>query len=190
MLRRWRGHARPARSHARTSRSAAATNQIERKTFEVPGPAVAGAGVLDERARSLAAYFKRNNYAVAGPPGEVITFEGNISPERGTAAYITFCAFVGLGSAALVLSIAQPAIGDAAYWLTALSPAAGAYYWRNAARKESVRVKIVTSDDESTSDITIEGDANEIERCARELDMVEKGKIKVKGLLEPSRPAA
>jgi hypothetical protein len=138
---------------------------------------------LDERARSLFAFFKRNNYA-ATDTGDVITFEGAIAPERGVAAYITFCAFVGLGSAALVLSIAQPAIGDAAYWLTGLSPAAGAYYWVNAGRKETMRVKMVTADDEATTEILIEGDSNEIERCARELALVEKGKVYVKGLLE------
>ncbi len=160
--------------------------QIERKTFEVPGPGAPGAMSLDERARALFAFFKRNNYAVAST-GEVITFEGTIQPERGTAAYITFCAFVGLGSAALVTSIAVPWIGDSAYWMTALSPAAGAYYWVNAGRKEVMKVKIVTSDDEQTSDVIIEGDANEIERCARELQMVEKGKIYVKGLLETAK---
>ena len=138
---------------------------------------------LDERAKALFAYFKRNNYAPTSS-GEVITFEGNIAPERGTAAYITFCAFIGLGSAALVLSIAQPAIGDAAYWLCGLSPAAGAYYWVNAGRKETMKVKMVTADDDATTDIIIEGDANEIERCARELALIEKGKIYVKGLLE------
>lgn len=138
---------------------------------------------LDERARSLFAFFKRNNYGVTGT-GEVISFEGLIKPERGTAAYITFCAFVGLASGALVLSIAAPAIGDSAYWMTALSPAAGAYYWVNAERKETMKVKIVTSDDELTTDIVIEGDAEEIVRCSRELGLVEKGKIRVKGLLE------
>ena len=138
---------------------------------------------LDERARALFAYFKRNNYVTADT-GEVITFRGNIAPERGTAAYITFCAFIGLGSAALVLSIAQPAIGDAAYWMCGLSPMAGIFYWQNAGREETMKVKMVTSDDDLVTDILIEGDSNEIERCARELQLVEKGKIYVKGLLE------
>jgi hypothetical protein len=153
----------------------------------VPGPGAPGssADALDTRARALFAFFKRNNYAaVPSDNAEVITFQGMIAPERGTAAYITFCAFIGLGSAALVLSIAQPAIGDAAYWLTGLSPAAGAYYWVNAGRQETMRVKMVTADDDQTTDIIVEGDSNEIERCARELGLVEKGKIYVKGLLE------
>jgi hypothetical protein len=68
--------------------------------------------------------------------------------------------------------------------MTGLSPAAGAYYWANAERKETMRVKIVTADDDQTTDIIIEGDANEIERCSKELALVEKGKVYVKGLLE------
>ena len=76
--------------------------------------------------------------------------------------------------------------------MTALSPAAGAYYWKNAERKETMRLKIVTADDEQTSDIIIEGDSvrrtptrfNQFERCSKELKLVEKGKIYVKGLLE------
>ena len=59
----------------------------------------------------------------------MISFEGLVKPERGTAAYITFCAGIGLASGALVLSIAVPAIGDLSYWIIALAPAAGAYYW-------------------------------------------------------------
>ena len=40
------------------------------------------------------------------------------------------------------------------------------------------------ADDDQTTDIIIEGDANEIERCSKELALVEKGKVYVKGLLE------
>jgi len=154
----------------------------------VPGPAAAGALTLDEQAARLFAFFKRNNYAVTDT-GEVICFEGLVQPERGTAAYITFCAFVGLASGALVLSIAAPFIGDSAYWMTALSPAAGAYYWVNAGRKETMRVKIVTADDELTTDIIVEGDAEEITRCSRELGLVQKGMVYVKGLLETEKAA-
>lgn len=38
-------------------------------------------------------------------------FEGQVKPEVGQAAYIVFCAVLGLASAGLVLSIAVPAIG-------------------------------------------------------------------------------
>ncbi len=43
---------------------------------------------------------------------------------------------------------------------------------------------MVTADDEQTTDILVEGDKEEIERMTRELQLWEKGKIYVKGLLE------
>ena len=45
-------------------------------------------------------------------------------------------------------------------------------------------MKMVTSDDDTTVDITVEGDAEEIERFRRELDLTPKGMVRVKGILE------
>ena len=45
----------------------------------------------------------------------------------------------GLGSAALVLSIAAPFGGNLWYLITLISPAAGAYYLRKGDRQEEVR---------------------------------------------------
>jgi hypothetical protein len=159
-----------------------AKSKIARKTFEVDGPKVEGAMSQDERAREIGAFFRRNNYVVADA-GEVITFEGNIAPERGTAAYITFCVLVGLLCVGLVCSIALPG-GDAWYALALVSPLSGQYYLDNAGRKEQVKVKMVTADDDSTVDIIVEGDAEEIERFRRELDLTPKGMVRVKGILE------
>jgi len=159
-----------------------AKSKIARKTFEVDGPKVEGAMSQDERAREIGAFFRRNNYVVADA-GEVITFEGNIAPERGTAAYITFCVLIGLLCVGLVCSIALPG-GDAWYALALVSPLSGQYYLDNAGRKEQVKVKMVTADDDSTVDIIVEGDAEEIERFRRELDLTPKGMVRVKGILE------
>ena len=62
--------------------------------------------------------------------------------------------------------------------------ALGRYYLDNAGRKEQVKVKMVTSDDDSTVDIIVEGDAEEIERFRRELDLTPKGMVRVKGMFE------
>ena len=159
-----------------------AKSKITRKTFELDGPKVPGAASQDEIARDVGAFFRRNNYVVADA-GEVITFEGNIAPERGTAAYITFCVLIGLLCIGLVCSIALPG-GDAWYALALASPLSGQYYLDNAGRKEQVKVKMVTSDDDTTVDITVEGDAEEIERFRRELDLTPKGMVRVKGILE------
>ena len=159
-----------------------AKSKIARKSFEVDGPSVPGAMTQDEMARDIFAFFKRNNYVVK-EAGEVITFEGNIAPERGTAAYITFCVLIGLLCIGLVCSIALPG-GDAWYALALASPLSGKYYLDNAGRKEQVKVKMVTSDDDTKVEITVEGDAEEIERFRRELDLTPKGMVRVKGILE------
>ena len=67
--------------------------------------------------------------------------------------------------------------------LTALSPLAGTYYWARGEREEEVAVKIVSSDDETTADVTVDGDVEEVERLAKALGLMEKGKVYVKGLL-------
>ena len=46
------------------------------------------------------------------------------------------------------------------------------------------QVKMVTADDESVTDILIEGAEEEAERLRKELSLAEKGKVYVKGLLE------
>ncbi|CAL6382504.1 unnamed protein product [Bathycoccus prasinos] len=159
-----------------------AKSKISRKTFELPGPMAAGDAALplDDVAREISMYFKRNNYVVADA-GEVITFEGNIAPERGTAAYITFCIAVGLLCVGLVCSIALPG-GNLWYSLALISPLSGKYYLDNAGRKEKVKVKMV--DNEVTTDVIVEGDAEEIERFRRDLNLCEKGMVRVKGILE------
>lgn len=125
----------------------------------------------------------------------------------------------GLGSTALVLSIAAPFGGSYWYGLTLLSPLAGAYYWNRGSREEQfavgcvdaahrmacivhtvllcwwlttvgakllqhLQVKMVTADDDSTTDIVVEGDTEEVTRMSKELQLVEKGKVYVKGILE------
>ena len=47
-----------------------------------------------------------------------------------------------------------------------------------------LQVKMVTADDEQTTDIIIEGDDEEATRLRKELGLAEKGKVYVKGLLE------
>jgi hypothetical protein len=154
-----------------------------RKTFEMEGPAKAGQDALDRKARQIFQYFKKYNYEVK-ETGEVIKFEGTYAASRGQAAALVFYVFCGLASTALVLSIAAPVGGSNWYWLTALSPLAGVYYWQKATRQEEFQVKMVTSDDETVTDIMVEGDKEEIERLRQELELWEKGKVYVKGLLE------
>jgi len=60
----------------------------------------------------------------------------------------------------------------------------GVYYWRKATRIEEIQVKIVVADDESSSEIVVQGDDEQIDRMRRELGFMEKGMVYVKGILE------
>lgn len=157
--------------------------KIKRKTFEVAGPAVAGHMPLDTRARQIFNYFKNYNYTVK-ETGEVIVFEGNYRASVGQAAALVLYTAISLASTALVLSIAAPFGGNWWYLMCLISPAAGAYYLKNANRTEEFKVKMTTSDDDKTTDITVQGDEEEIDRFRKELELYEKGMEYVKGILE------
>ena len=157
--------------------------KIKRKTFEVAGPAVSGHMPLDTRARQIFNYFKNYNYTVK-ETGEVIVFEGNYRASVGQAAALVLYTAISLASTALVLSIAAPFGGNWWYLMTLISPAAGTYYFKNANRTEEFQVKMTTSDDDTTTDITVQGDEEEIDRFRKELDLYEKGMEYVKGILE------
>lgn len=45
-------------------------------------------------------------------------------------------------------------------------------------------MKIVVADDESESEIVVQGDDEQIDRMRRELGFMEKGMVYVKGILE------
>ena len=118
---------------------------------------------------------------------EVITFRGVMGRSNSQAAFLTFCTFMGLGSLGLVLSILLPDIGAKAYLVTLLSPYAGIYYWNNAQREETVKVKIETSDDEQVTTITVMGGKDDLERFSKTLNFPERGKVYIKGIFETEK---
>jgi len=154
------------------------------KTYEVPGPALeSGAKQLKQTAAEIMAYFTANNYKIEDA-SEVISFRGKASKSVSQAFFLSFCTFIGMGSLALVLSIQFQEIGSNFFYITLLAPYAGLYYWRNADRDESAKVKLVMSDDEKSVDVIVEGSKDELERFARTLKFQEKGMVYVKGIFE------
>ena len=150
-------------------------------TFEVPGPAEGQS--LDAVASTIATYFTKYNYKIVDT-GEVITFQGTYEANRGQGIALTFYVFLGLASISLVLSTIYSEVGNWWYALLLLTPGSYSYYMRNGTRTEEAKVKMVTSDDEKTTDIILRCDKEEIERFAKETGFIEKGKVKVKGILE------
>lgn len=102
------------------------------------------------------AYFKALNYEISAAES-VITFKGVMGKSKSQAAFLTFCTFVGLGSLGLVISILNPDLGAYPYLITLLSPYAGIYYWNNAQRVDTVKVKMETSDDDQIVTVIAEG---------------------------------
>jgi len=165
-------------------------SKVVRKTYEVAGPASTGGRPVRETAGDIVAYFQANNYKIADA-SDVIVFEGTQAGQNGRAAFLTFCTFIGLGSLALVLTIFEQAafgpgngLGNIWYLSTLISPIAGKYYLDNAERTDRVTVKIITEDDESSSDVVVQGDDEEIDRFQKTLDLREKGMVYVKGIFD------
>ena len=69
------------------------------------------------------------------------------------------------------------------FYMVALSPYAGVYYWRSGDREDNFELKLVEADDLSKVEINVLGDEEEIDRMWRTLNFVEKGMVKVEGLL-------
>jgi hypothetical protein len=165
-------------------------SKVVRKTYEVAGPAAVGGRPTREVAGDIVAYFQANNYKIV-EAADAIVFEGLQQSQNGRAAFLTFCTFIAFGSLALVLTIFEQAVfgegnglGNLWYLSTLISPLAGKFYLDNAERTEQVTVKIVTDDDETTADIIVQGDDEEIGRFQKTLDLREKGMVYVKGILE------
>ncbi|CAD7699691.1 unnamed protein product [Ostreobium quekettii] len=156
---------------------------IKRKTYSVDGPAVEGAPSMDQRAKTIAQYFTKYNYRIK-ETGKVITFVGTYQADISQAASLALYTFIGLGCVALVLSTLFPDVGNWWYVLTAASPLAAIYYWQTGTREEEVKVKMISSDDDTETDIIVEGDEEELTRMSKELGFTEKGKVYVKGILE------
>ncbi|CBN79123.1 CPLD51 protein required for cyt b6 assembly [Ectocarpus siliculosus] len=160
-------------------------------TYELPGPASTekGAESVKQTAAKIIAYFQANNYKIK-EAGETITFEGAIQASKGQAFFLVFCTALSFATLALVLQIQFPAIGNYWFLLTLLSPYAGVYYWQNGSRNDKAQVRLETSDDDTLTEIYITGAAEELDRLSKTMGYMEKGMIRVKGLLEGEAPAA
>ena len=125
--------------------------------------------------------------------GETLVFEGIVQKSTSQAFFLTFCMLGGLGCLALVLSIQVPVIGPLEvgnwwYLMTLTSPWAGYYYWSKAGKQaEEVRVRLLTTDKEDSTEVTVQASKEELERFANVMDYDEKGKVRIRGIFEEKR---
>ncbi|KAL8196359.1 hypothetical protein R6Q57_024654 [Mikania cordata] len=153
-------------------------SKIVNKTFETQTDTTP-----NQVAGQILSFFTRNNFSVVDR-GETITFEGVMVPSRGQAALLTFCTCISLASVALVLTITVPDVGNNWFGLTLFSPLAGLYYWKRASRKEQMKVRMMVAEDGRLSEITVQGDDQQIDQMRKELNLSEKGMVYVKGIFE------
>ncbi len=148
-----------------------------------------GGKTLRQQAGEIMAYMKANNYEISDNVGETITFRGIVARSTSQAFFLTFCTALALASLALVLQIQfidLELFGTQVNWfyLVLLSPYAGLYYWKSGDRVDEVKVKLLQPDENpKENEIVIQGPEEELERMWRALNLVEKGMIKVEGIL-------
>lgn len=163
--------------------------KVKRKTYVSRGEAAENGKDLRQQAGEIMAYMKANNYEVK-EAGETITFQGVVQRSTSQAFFLTFCTAIGLGSLALVLQIqfqdfTLPVIGTPNwFYMVLLSPYAGLFYWNQGDRVDDISVKLLSSDDDTENEITIQGNDEELDRLWRALELTEKGMVKVDGILD------
>lgn len=165
--------------------------KIKRKTYVSAGEKADGTQGLGlrQQAGEIMAYMKANNYEVVDA-GETITFRGVIPRSLSQALFLSFVTIFGMLSLALVLNIQfndleLPLIGKPNWYLLALlGPYAGIYYWQSGDRVDDCSVKLVTNEEETENEITVQGSEEELERMWRTLGWQEKGMVRVDGLLD------
>ncbi|KAJ8599738.1 hypothetical protein CTAYLR_003415 [Chrysophaeum taylorii] len=121
---------------------------------------------MREIAGEVMAYMRANNYAVA-EAADTITFKGVVESSKSQAFFLSFCAFVGLASLALVLQIQLPQIGSYWFLMILLSPYAGIYYWQNASQDNEFKIKLEERDEPQAKALVVRGGKEDVERMAR-----------------------
>ena len=58
------------------------------------------------------------------------------------------------------------------------------YYWQNAQVDGEIRVRLLTTDDEEATEVTVQAGKEQLDQFAAVMDYNEKGKIRVRGILE------
>ena len=111
-------------------------------------------------------------------------FKGTLEASKSQAAFLSFCAFIGLASFALVLQIQFPEVGNYWFLTTLTAPFAGVYYWQNAVQDNEFKVKLESTDDEKKTSLVVRGGKEDVERMATVMKLKEEGMVRVKGIFE------
>lgn len=125
---------------------------------------------------NLQTYFTTRAYKLIKIDAEknLVTFEGFVRPSWFLAIFLSALAAVGLSCIALVLMFQFPRASFFPFGLVAVSPAAGAFYWKRAARLEQVSLQVEPFRDDSDSaktEVIVTAHRDEIIQLQRSLDL-------------------
>jgi hypothetical protein len=89
-------------------------------------------------------YFVRRAYRIAevNATENLVTFKGCTQPSWFLAIFLSLLAFIAFICLYFVIYFTYPESGSYFLYLSLFSPLAGVFYWRNAARTETVLLKI------------------------------------------------
>lgn len=123
----------------------------------------------------LQQYLQERSYKIVklDAENESVTFEGFVRPSVFLAIFLSLLAGVGILCLALVWSQLLPSWSKVFLSLVFLSPAAGAFYWKKAARWERVLLKLESSSEtlEQQSQVTVIAHRDELIELQRSLKL-------------------
>ena len=101
--------------------------------------------------KKLQEYFEARAYQLTSIDSQnrEVAFKGYVRPSLFLALLLSFLAIVGLSCLALVLFLLFPNLNSLLWLLVLIAPVAGVFYWRKAGRWETIRLKVVSTPDNS-----------------------------------------
>ncbi|RUT13921.1 hypothetical protein DSM107010_08210 [Chroococcidiopsis cubana SAG 39.79] len=124
----------------------------------------------------LQQYLRSRSYTVSEVDAEKnsVTFEGVIRPSLFLAVFLSILATVGILCLILVWSLLFPNWTAAFSLLILLAPTAGIFYWKKAARKERVSLKLEANTGDRISPqslLTVTAHRDELIQLQRSLNL-------------------
>ena len=112
----------------------------------------------------LVKHFQGRNYKLTqqNPDTQTVVMEGFVSPSLFLCAFLMVLGAIGFFSLGLVLTIAVPLANENAWYaLVMLTPFVGLFYWRGAARSETIQIQPQSIEAETTI-ATVTGHRDEL----------------------------
>jgi ABC-type transport system involved in cytochrome bd biosynthesis fused ATPase/permease subunit len=123
-------------------------------------------------AEKVKEYLEKRTYSLAATgDAEVQVYEGVMQPSKFLAVFLSFAAFLGLVCLSLVFGVFFPQAYILWYALPFFCPVAGLFYWKKARKTETVRFKIMPTEQGQTK-LKVEAHRDELATMNQALQSV------------------